>query len=210
MALRTVPVMKKYLEILSAESPQAWAINLTNPAGLITQALAEEGFKQVIGICDSPTELFKDIAAALEKNPDDLWFDYFGINHLGWIKRILYKGKDILPEVLQNDRALLRHDREMIPPDFIRSLGVIPNEYLMFYYRTRDIVESLQGAGITRAMVIDELNKLLFAALQELADTPPDRKEAYQIYQHYSRHGINHMQLETDKTMGAAKRSWKF
>jgi len=207
MALRTVPVMKKYLEILSAESPQAWAINLTNPAGLITQALAEEGFKQVIGICDSPTELFKDIAAALEKNPDDLWFDYFGINHLGWIKRILYKGKDILPEVLQNDRALLRHDREMIPPDFIRSLGVIPNEYLMFYYRTRDIVESLQGAGITRAMVIDELNKLLFAALQELADTPPDRKEAYQIYQHYSRaRDKTYMQLETDKTMGAAEK----
>ena len=54
MALRTIPAMKKYLEILSAESPDAWAINLTNPAGLITQALVEEGFRQVVGICDSP------------------------------------------------------------------------------------------------------------------------------------------------------------
>ncbi|MDI9485838.1 MAG: hypothetical protein QM372_10280 [Bacillota bacterium] len=206
MALRTIPAMKKYLEILSAESPDAWAINLTNPAGLITQALVEEGFRQVVGICDSPTELFKDIANAIGLDPGRLWFDYFGINHLGWIKRILFKKRDILPEVLQNDRALLRHGREMISPDFIRSLGVIPNEYLMFYYRTRNIVEGLQKAGITRAMVIDELNKRLFASLQQLQDTPGERKEAYRIYQHYSRaRDATYMQLETDSTIGTSQ-----
>ncbi len=206
MALRTIPVMSKYLEILSAESPQAWAINLTNPAGLITQALVAQGFKQVVGICDSPTELFKDIAGAIDKNPDDLWFDYFGLNHLGWIKRILYKKKDILPEILQNDEALLRHGREMIPPALIRSLGVIPNEYLMFYYRTQDIVQGLQSAGMTRAMVIDELNNLLFASLQHLGDTPAERTEAYRLYQHYSRaRDATYMQLETERTIGTSQ-----
>lgn len=206
MALRTVPVMVRYLDILGRRSPGAWAINLTNPAGLITQALADRGFGRVIGICDSPSELFRDLAQAIGIEKDRLWFDYFGINHLGWIKRVLYQGRDLLPAILADERALLRHGREMMPASLIRALGVIPNEYLMFYYRSHEIVERLRESGLTRAVVIDELNRRLFLSLAELADDPEGRAKALEVYQTYARaRDASYMQLETSGEGAAGK-----
>jgi Alpha-galactosidases/6-phospho-beta-glucosidases, family 4 of glycosyl hydrolases len=200
MALRTVPVMVKYLEILSEHSPGAWAINLTNPAGLITQALMDRGFHRVVGICDSPAELFEEIAQAIGIEESRLWFDYFGLNHLGWIKRVVYQGRDLLPGILADERALLRHGREMIPASLIRVLGVIPNEYLMFYYRSQEIVERLRAGGLTRARVIDELNRRLFSQLAELAKDQDGQRKALDVYRTYARaRDASYMQLETDR-----------
>jgi len=198
MALRTVPVMVKYLETLEERSPGAWAINLTNPAGLITQALTDRGFSRVVGICDSPAELFREIAAAIGLEEGDLWFDYFGLNHLGWIKRIVHRGKDLLPGILEDGRALLRHGREVIPASLIRALGVIPNEYLVFYYCSRQVVERLQVRRLTRAMVIDELNRRLFAGLAALAGDPEGQAKALEVYRIYARaRDASYLQLET-------------
>lgn len=199
MALRTVPVMVQYLELLSEHSPGAWAINLTNPAGLITQALMDRGFHRVVGICDSPAELFEEIAQAIGIEENRLWFDYFGLNHLGWIKRVVYQGRDLLPEILADERALLRHGREMIPASLMRALGVIPNEYLMFYYCSRQIVERLRAGGLTRARVIDELNRRLFSQLAELAKDQDGQRKALDVYRTYARaRDASYMQLETD------------
>ncbi len=198
MALRTIPVILDYMDVLRRQSPKAWALNLTNPAGIITQAVLDHGHDRFVGICDSPSELFADIAAAAQKDPDTLWFDYFGINHLGWIQRILDRGEDILPQLLANDEALLRHGTAMISPDFIRSLGVIPNEYLMFYYNTRDIVGKTLQSGVTRGVVIDALNKKLFEQLdRQPADREGEEKALRLFYQYSRARSMSYMQLET-------------
>src|SRR5205085_9388176 len=58
MALRTVPVALAHAQIIERLAPEAWLINFTNPAGLITQALMTHTNVRVIGICDTPAELF--------------------------------------------------------------------------------------------------------------------------------------------------------
>ena len=64
MALRTLPVALAHARVVERVAPEAWFINFTNPAGLMTQALAQHTRLRVIGICDTPGELFHQIAAA--------------------------------------------------------------------------------------------------------------------------------------------------
>src|SRR4051812_19115725 len=83
MALRTLPAILSQARAVEAVAPDAWFINFTNPAGLITQALSHHTSVKVVGICDTPAELFHQIASALGEHSDQMSFDYAGLNHLG-------------------------------------------------------------------------------------------------------------------------------
>ena len=65
MALRTIPAALEYARLVEQRCPDAWLINFTNPAGLITQAVSQATGARVVGICDTPDELFHRIATAL-------------------------------------------------------------------------------------------------------------------------------------------------
>ena len=84
MALRTLPITLGHAEVVEDVAPDAWFINFTNPAGLVTQALTQNTRLRVIGICDTPMELFHRIAEALNEPRAEMAFDYAGLNHLGW------------------------------------------------------------------------------------------------------------------------------
>jgi len=55
MALRSIPAILGYAQLMQEVSPTAWMYNFTNPAGLVTQALRDDGFTRTIGICDALT-----------------------------------------------------------------------------------------------------------------------------------------------------------
>lgn len=197
MAMRTIPVIIEYIKILEEVAPTAWVLNLTNPAGLITQAVTDYGFKRIVGICDTPSELFSDVARGMNIPRGELWFEYFGINHLGWIKRVLHRGRDITSEVLANDQALLRHGDSMLDPDFIRTIGMVPNEYLMFYYKHQEIVKRVQENRMTRAQIISDLNHRLFLELNKIEETG-EQGAALRVYQQYSQaRNRSYMKVET-------------
>ena len=103
-ALRTVPVMVELARRVAERAPQAWFVNFTNPAGLVTEAIREELGDRAIGICDSPAGLCRRVAAALDRDPEELWFDYFGLNHLGWLRSVNDGTRDLLPELLARRR----------------------------------------------------------------------------------------------------------
>src|ERR1044071_5983874 len=64
-ALRTVPVMVEIARRAAELAPQAWFVNFTNPAGLVTEAIRAHLGDRAIGICDSPAGLCRRVAAAL-------------------------------------------------------------------------------------------------------------------------------------------------
>ncbi len=69
--------------------PNAWLINFTNPAGMVTEAVQQVLGDRAVGICDSPSGLCRRVAArASAATRDELWFDYFGLNHLGWLRGV--------------------------------------------------------------------------------------------------------------------------
>ena len=104
--LRTVPVALRIAEAVREHAPSAWVINFTNPAGMVTEAMSRVLGDRVIGICDSPVGLFRRVARALGIDVADAWFDYAGLNHLGWLRRVLVDGRDALPGLLADDDAL--------------------------------------------------------------------------------------------------------
>ena len=95
-ALRTLPIMRRIASAVAARAPDAWFLNFTNPAGLVTEALRDILGDRVIGICDSPISLGRAVAAALGR-PSAIEFDYAGLNHLGWLTAARGDGRDLLP-----------------------------------------------------------------------------------------------------------------
>jgi len=105
MGLRTASVAIEYARVVERLSPDAWLINFTNPAGLITQAISHHTGVRVIGICDTPTELFHRIALALGEPFEDVHCDYVGLNHLGWIRRVTLRSEDVTAKLLASDES---------------------------------------------------------------------------------------------------------
>jgi 6-phospho-beta-glucosidase len=150
--LRTVPVAVDIAHRIARLAPDAWVINFTNPAGLVTEAMSRALGDRVIGICDSPVGLGRRIARVLGvANPAEAWIDYVGLNHLGWVRGLRVGGRDQLPRLLA-DPALLGSFEEgkLFGADWLRSLGAIPNEYLHYYYFNRETVRAYQEAERTR------------------------------------------------------------
>jgi 6-phospho-beta-glucosidase len=134
-ALRTIPAMVDLAEHVARRAPNAYLVNFTNPAGMVTEALQQVLGDRAIGICDTPSGLCRRVAAALGRDPDALWFDYFGLNHLGWLRGVHDGSEDRLPGLLADDDALAAvEEAQVFGSEWLRSLGMIPNEYLHYFY----------------------------------------------------------------------------
>ncbi|MEO7059263.1 MAG: 6-phospho-beta-glucosidase, partial [Lapillicoccus sp.] len=132
--LRTVPVAVTVAERVRALAPNAWVINFTNPAGMITEAMQAVLGPRVIGICDSPIGLGRRAARALGLDPAQTTFGYAGLNHLGWLRTLTHGGVDVLPHLLADPERLLRTEEgRLFGPEWLATVGAIPNEYLYYY-----------------------------------------------------------------------------
>ena len=147
-AIRTVPVMMEVARLVQELAPQAYLMNFTNPAGIITEAMQSVLGDRVLGICDTPSGLGRRVAKMLGLDHTRVQMDYLGLNHLGWMRRVMYDGQDVLPQLLA-DEALLSQMEEakVFGTDWIHTLGVIPNEYLYYYYFHRDAVRKINTSG---------------------------------------------------------------
>lgn len=149
--LRTLPVAMHVAERVSAICPQAWVINFTNPAGMITEAMQQVLGNRVIGICDSPIGLGRRAARALGHDPDRTSVEYVGLNHLGWLRGLGHDGRDVLPDLVRDaDLLATIEEGRLFGTEWIQTLGCLPNEYLYYYYFTRDAVASIRGGAETR------------------------------------------------------------
>ncbi|GAA4917642.1 6-phospho-beta-glucosidase [Nonomuraea thailandensis] len=161
--LRTVPVAVHVAERVAALAPDAWVINFTNPAGMITEAMRRVLGDRVIGICDSPVGLVRRAAAALGLDPARVSPGYVGLNHLGWLRGLTFEGRDVLPRLLADDDLLRQvEEARLFGPGWVRALGALPNEYLYYYYFTREAVAA--ASGRTRGESLLEQQERFYAA----------------------------------------------
>jgi 6-phospho-beta-glucosidase len=123
---------------------------------------------RVIGICDTPTELFEEVAHALELPADRCSFDYFGLNHLGWLREV-YSGGEPQLRRLWNDLERLGsiYRVPLFDPSFLRDLKLLPTEYVFYYQNPERALANMRTAGQTRGQAIAELTDVLFDALLE-------------------------------------------
>jgi 6-phospho-beta-glucosidase len=167
MALRTIPVVLAYCDLLARMSPGAVLINFTNPAGLITQAISSRGKVKVVGVCDTPGGTIEHLAAFLGIKGHDLSGTYAGLNHLGWVCSLRADGVERIGEALDRFEELQRdsHSFAAFDPALVRRVGAIPTEYLYYFYDSRRYVDGIASAGASRGRDVQRLNQELMAAL---------------------------------------------
>ncbi len=181
-ALRTVPLVLDLAEATARRAaPGAWIVDFTNPVGIVTQALLDEGHRAV-GLCNVAINLQRQLAARFEVEPDRVQLEHVGLNHLSWERAVLVDGVDRLPELLDAEpEALAEHVG--LPVDIVRTLRAIPSYYLHYYYDTAAVVAQ-QRDGNTRAGEVMEIERQLLELYkdQSLATKPAlldDRGGAY-------------------------------
>ncbi|MBZ0316192.1 MAG: 6-phospho-beta-glucosidase [Anaerolineae bacterium] len=162
-AFRTIPVMLNLAYDIAHICPNAVLINFTNPSGMITETLRRMTSVNVIGLCNIPTDTQLEIARMLGVGFEEVALDYFGINHLSWVRNVFVKGKMRMREVLRGYVAQAqREEAPLFAPDLIEALGMIPSYYLAFYYNhPRMLNEQLQGPQ-SRAERVMEIEHELF------------------------------------------------
>jgi 6-phospho-beta-glucosidase len=176
--LRTLPVAVQIAQRIAADAPEAWTINFTNPAGMVTEAMIPYLGDRVIGICDSPSGLGRRAALALGVDPSTAFYDYAGLNHLGWLRGLRSGGADRLPELLQSTDALASFEEgRLFGVDWLRSLGSIPNEYLHYYYFARETLAAVQGVRQTRGTFLLEQQSAFYA------QTGQHPEQAFELWQ---------------------------
>lgn len=198
MALRTIPVLMEYCELIKQYAPGAWIFNFTNPSGLVTQALRSAGYDRIIGICDAPSSTKFRMANNLKVEEKDLYVEFFGLNHLSWISSVKKEGKEILPELLQDDSFLNEvHEFSMFDPELLRSIGFLPNEYLYYFYHREKALENIIKSGATRGKTIEAVNIQMMQELKAM-DMEEDPEGALQTFLYYMAVRENsYMSIET-------------
>ena len=168
-ALRTIPRMMDLARLMQEHCPEAWLINFTNPAGMVTEALVPVLGRRVIGICDSAGGLVHRAARAAGVRLQQGRLDgvgYYGLNHLGWLYRLESGGRDRLPALLSDPHALQSFEEgRLFPQRFLASLGALPNEYLYYYYEQDKAREAMHAMAQTRGESIHSQQQELYPRL---------------------------------------------
>ncbi|MGN6762654.1 MAG: 6-phospho-beta-glucosidase [Leifsonia sp.] len=176
-ALRTVPVVLDIArEARERAAPGAWVVDFTNPVGINTRALLDDGHR-AIGLCNFAIGVQRWIAREHGVEPHRVEVDPVGLNHLSWVRHIRVDGVDVLPGMIA-ERSDELGRRGGVTGELIRDLGVLPSYYLKYYYRHDATVRELK-AGTPRATVVADVEReLLQLYADPTVDTKPPQLEA--------------------------------
>ncbi|MEP7032659.1 MAG: 6-phospho-beta-glucosidase [Actinomycetota bacterium] len=162
--LRTVPVVLELAELTARRgAPGAWFVDFTNPTGMVTQALLDEGHRAV-GLCNVAIGFQREFARLFGADPERIQLDHVGLNHLSWERAILVDGVDRLPELLEavdapdgspEYRSYLAELEGEVPLELVRLLRAIPSYYLRYYYFTQRMLEEQRGGHIRAKEVME-------------------------------------------------------
>lgn len=179
-ALRTIPVILSVAVDMAKLSPDALLINFSNPAGLVTEALSRYA-PQVpsVGLCNAPITIKMKILDRLAEyenikiDPQQAVLDMVGLNHLSWCRGFWIGEQDLWSIVFENYlRRLSEQDEPEWDVNTIAALGMIPNYYLTYFYRTAKKLAEQANWPPSRA---EEVMKIESHLLQLYAQ--PERKE---------------------------------
>ena len=185
MAVRTIPVLMDYCELIEKHAPEAWIFNFTNPSGLVTQALHSAGHHRIIGICDAPSSLKYRMCDKLGVTEEEMYVEFFGLNHLSWVKSVQVGGEEIMDKLIADDDFMSSiHELKIFDREVVRQTGMIPNEYLYYYYHREKALANINKSDMTRGMTIEKVNIEMMKELKAI-DIDADPEEALQIFLYY-------------------------
>jgi 6-phospho-beta-glucosidase len=184
-ALRTIPEVLKIAHRMEQRCPRAWMLNFTNPSGMVTEALLQHGRERVVGLCNVPIEMHMEVAQLLGRPRGEVQLDWIGLNHLGWLRKVIVDGADVLPGLIAKIEQLNAAGEGLsgpanipelqYPPGFLTALGMIPSSYVRYFYATDEMLAAIREAPRSRAQEVMEIEAELLALYQDpRQDTLPE------------------------------------
>jgi 6-phospho-beta-glucosidase len=171
-ALRTVPRVLELAELTARRANKgAWIVDFTNPVGIVTQALIDDGHR-ALGLCNVAITLQRRLAKRFGVEPERVELEHVGLNHLSWERAVRVDGEDRLPDLLDEDASELAQELRL-PAEMIRWMRAIPSYYIRYYYLTRTVLAEQQN-GHTRAQDVMDIEARLLEMYRDpsLAEKP--------------------------------------
>jgi 6-phospho-beta-glucosidase len=172
-ALRTVPVMLGIAEEVERRAARgAWIVDFTNPVGIVTRALLDQGHRAV-GLCNVAIGFQRRFASWLGVEPARVAVDQVGLNHLTWVRAVRLDGRDVLADLMASHGDEIAAGLEL-PRRLLDELGAVPSYYLRYFY-DHDRVLAEQRDSVPRATEVAEIEREL---LELYRDPRLDHKPA--------------------------------
>ncbi|MEU6857605.1 6-phospho-beta-glucosidase [Glycomyces sp. NPDC046736] len=171
-ALRTIPVVLGIAErVRRLAAPGAWIVDFTNPVGMVTRALLDEGHR-AIGLCNVAIGFQRRFAGLLDLAPEKVTLDHVGLNHLTWETAVRVDGRDVLPDLLQSRRDTVAEEVDLPAETF--ADGRVPSYYLRYFYAHDAEVEHMRTAP-SRGQEVARIEAELWDLYQDQTlDRKPD------------------------------------
>jgi 6-phospho-beta-glucosidase len=164
-ASRTIPVVLEYARMVERICPGATLLTFVNPSSLVQYAVSRYTNVKVIGLCDSPVTLIGNIARALEAPTDELVVDYVGMHHFGWVTGVWWRGRDVLPSLLERAAEVNRD----VDPRIVQAIGAIPGAYLNYVFHPDRMLARKQGKRARAEELLELQDEILGDFEQSLA-----------------------------------------
>jgi len=177
-ALRTIPVIIDIVKDIEELCPNAWLINFTNPAGMVTEAIIRHtNFRRTIGLCNQPVGLIAEFAKLLDVDSSRVRMEIQGSNHNIFVTDAFVDGESVFEKLLEayihsNESEAMKNIHAMkFSPDLIRGLNAIPCYYHNYYFFTKEQLEiqlEEYEEGRVRGEVVKKVESELFELYQDI------------------------------------------
>ena len=180
-ALRTIPVMLDIARRVERLAPDAWIINFTNPAGIVTEAVSRHSKAKIIGLCNVPVTMHHMITDMLKLPYGDVSLRFAGLNHMVWVHQVLAAGRDATDEVIEmlcDGEQLSMNNIKAIPwpPELLRALRAIPCPYHRYFWQTRTMLEDELADADSKGTRAEQVMKVEASLFKLYADPNLDKK----------------------------------
>ncbi|MGL4989596.1 MAG: 6-phospho-beta-glucosidase [Sarcina sp.] len=176
-ALRTIPVILDIVDDMKNICPNAWLVNFTNPAGMVTEAVIKYGkYERVVGLCNVPIGHINSEAKLINKKPEDIVWQFAGLNHFNWHKAFDKKGYELTEQIFDaiesNSESVVKNIADTpFNSKQIRDLKMLPCGYHKYYYLQDEMLQAAIDEfkkGETRAEVVKKVESELFELYKDV------------------------------------------
>ena len=197
-AMRSVDALAGYCELIKKYSkPGCKVFNFTNPAGVVSQTLRDMGYDFTYGICDAPSGMLRTFEKLYGAKEGSARGEVYGLNHLSYFSSVRIDGREVMHEIIENDRAYTETDLRYFDKSLLRERNAILNEYLYYFYYREKAVANILNAPQTRGEQIAEINRRMTAELEQI-DIENDFDKALAVFEYwYGERENNYMAAES-------------
>jgi 6-phospho-beta-glucosidase len=170
-AIRMAPWLKALTKKILTLCPDALLINLTNPLSSAVSILHHWGVKKVLGICELPMATFERVANTLELPAQQIYWDYTGLNHRGFIYNLAFDGENLFPKFIEK---ISSSGFNGFTRAEIEDLGAIPLKYFHLFSRSHHAEGRALQVKLIGDRIIGELSLKTNLSPESLKDRNMD------------------------------------